>query len=146
MDQTERIEDQQLALYTDMLLAGRPAEDVRPPLADAVELLARAITPQPPPEHLRRKIRQKIAAEWPQPRPSLGQRLVELFRSPARQRWTWATVAAMVMVAAAAAVLAPTGSPELVGTPALGMETYLVVVALVLAGVLALGLWIGRKK
>jgi hypothetical protein len=144
----ERREDQRLAAFTDALLAARaePGASERPPLADAVELLARTISPQRPPETLRRRLKRCITAEWSRQHSPAGQRWRRVFKRPSR-RWAWTAVAALVVVTVlATALLVPAQTGGLTG--AVAGETGVTVLALiaVLAGVLAIAFWLARRK
>jgi hypothetical protein len=148
----EALSDQQLAAFTDAHLAGTEEPrsiqgdqaPVRPELADAVETLARTLGPQPPSDSLQRQIRRSIAAEWPQPRPSLNHRLRALFRWSAR-RWAWGASAALILLAVAVAILVRTEAETIPGTIPAGSGTALVVIFLVLAAVLGLAWLAGRR-
>lgn len=135
-----------MAAFTDALIAGEARKgDDRPPLAEAVELLARTMAPQPAPAALRRQVKRTIAAEWPRPRPSLGERLRALWRPPAR-RWAWAAVATLALLALAVAFAVPADGGTISGTVSGEGGTVLLVIGLVLVGVLGLAWWAGRRK
>lgn len=136
----EQARDQALVAFTDLLLAGELPEGAeRPPMAETVEMLARALSPQPPPEHLKLRIRRQVLAEWGKTEPSLHQRLLELVSRP-RYRWAWATVAALLVVAVAAVFLLPGVAESTVGTAWGGGTALPLLLALALAG-LMLVLW-----
>ena len=78
-------------------------------------LLARTLTPHPPPENLRRQVRKQVAAAWKQRPLTLGQRLQGLLRMPAYQR-AWASVAALAVVAVVAALTLPSSGVPVAGT------------------------------
>jgi hypothetical protein len=141
MDQ-EQLRDHDLANYTDALLEGKSSTS-SPPLASTVEALIEAASPQAPPEHLRRKIHQRVAGEWAQQQPSLGQRLSRLIRRPAR-RWAWAVVAAVALVVAGVALLIPSSSPALTGTAAGGVGAF--VIPVMVAGALVAAWFVTRRK
>jgi hypothetical protein len=137
----DRQGDQELASFTDALLAGQAMEEqARPELADMVETLARTISPQSPPESLRRQLRERTATEWAkQPRrPSWS--LSGLLGRPA-QRWVWAAATLVVALAVAAVLFTPAGTAGLSATAAGGPAATVAVVALVLIGLVALGVW-----
>jgi hypothetical protein len=144
--QDERRRDEELAAFTDALLEGEPEAEAcaRPPLVGTVERLARALGPRPVPSRLRRRLRQQIAADWPQLRRPLGQRLRRWLGSlgQPRLRWAYAVAGVLVVVAVAAALLLPADGLEITGTTLGQMDatTLLIVVGLVSA--LALGLLI----
>lgn len=150
MNEMEQRQDQDLVMFTDTLLESREEKDVgRPPLAETVEILARAVRPQAPPERLRLKIRKQIATEWARQQPSLAQRLFGWLgpspRQPARQL-AWAAVAIVAVVAVAAAVLLQPASQKLVGTVIGGAGMTMGAVLLVVVGVVVVGWYILRRK
>ncbi len=149
----EQAQDQELAAFADSVLAGQPAPPTGPPpLAQTVELLARAVSPHPPPEHLRRQIRQRIAAEWArqpsQASESAGLQarhwLLRLFR-PSKNQWAWAAVTAMAALAIMAGLLLPAQTEPLTGT-VVGGASVVGVIILVLVGLAVAGWLIVRKK
>jgi len=147
MNETKGSRDQELAAFTDALLEGQEADtENKPPLAEEVEILARTLAPKPPPAGLRRKVRRCVAETWEQQRPLL-QRLSELLNSLGRprQRWAWATAAALIVAAVAAVLLLPQGPLEISGTATghAGLAAWAGI--LVLAGIL-LALWIVRRR
>jgi len=138
MSKEEQRKDQELASFTDALLNGG-AVDVgeRPPLADTVEMLARVLHPQRPPESLRHRLRQRIAAEWERKEPRPRGRLLPTFRLSAGRR-IWAGIAALALLAVLALLTTPyTG--EAVGTATGGSWS----IALIAAVALLVGLLIG---
>lgn len=141
----EQAQDQALVTFTDRLLAGElPEEAERPPMAETIEMLARALSPQPPPEHLKLRIRRQVLAEWGKSEPSPAQRLLEFVSRP-RYRWAWAAVAALLVVAVAAALLLPGVGESTVGTAWGGEAALPLLLALALAGLL-LVLWRLTRK
>jgi hypothetical protein len=144
----ERREDQVLVAFTDTLLEGREmdAED-RPPLADTVETLARELGPRQPPAGLRRRVRQCIVKEWGQRQKPLLRRLSESLGSLGRprHRWAWATITALIVTAAAAALILPKGPFELSGTAAGDVGIAALATLLVLASVLVVA-WFARRR
>ena len=142
----EQQQDEQLAAFTDVVLEGRAASECgkRPPLADTVDMLTRVLSPQPPPDHLRLKIKRTITAEWRQQPPSLSQRLSKLFRQPAR-RWVWATAATLVAVAVVAALLAPALSDQITGT-ATGGGGMVMLAAFLVLGVILVVAWLLSRR
>jgi len=145
--QEEQAQDQALVTFTDLLLAGQlPEAAERPPMAETIEVLARVLSPQQPPEHLRLRIRRQVLADWGKTTPTLGQRLRELASRP-RYRWAWATVAALLIVALAAVVLLPGGGGEMIGT-AWGEGTILplFLLFLTLLGALLVAWWLSHRR
>ena len=144
-DDIEQLQDQELAAFTDALLAGQAAEGSDlPPLAQTVRALAQTISPQLPPERLRRKIERQIVVEWAKRQLTPTERVLQWFKLPARQ-WAWAGVAAVAVAAVAIALLAPAGAETLTGT-AIGDKGTTVIAILGLAGVLVMGWLAFRKK
>ena len=142
----DRQGDQELASFTDALLAGQAMEGPeRPALADVVETLARTISPQSPPEALRQQLRKRTAAEWARrtPRPSWS--LSRLLGRPA-QRWVWAAATLVVALAVAVVLLTPPGVAGLSATAAGGPAATVVAAALVLVGLVALGVWFITRR
>jgi len=78
-------------------------------------LLARTITPHPPPERLRRQVRREVATAWERRPLTLGQRVQGLLRMPAYQR-AWISVAALAVIAIVAALALPSGGVPVAGT------------------------------
>ena len=144
---TDPIEqDRTLAAFTDALMAGEAWQgDERPPLAELVELLARTMGPQPAPAALRRQVKRTIAAEWPRPHPSLREQVRALFRPPAG-RWVWGSVGALALLALAVAFWLPADGGTISGTVSGEGGTLLLMIGLVLAGVVGLAWWAGRRK
>ena len=143
MSKDERLRDEELAAFTDALLEGKleMKEGVRPPLADTVERLARSLSPQPMPSRLRRRMRQQIAATWPQLRRPLGQRLRRLLGSFGQPKLRWACVAAgvLVVVAVVAALLSPTDGLEITGMAPGQPDTTTLIIVVGLVSALMLG-------
>ena len=142
----DRQGDQELASFTDALLAGQALEGpVRPALADVVETLARTISPQAPPEALRQQLRERTTAEWARQAPHPGWSLSRLLGRPA-QRWVWAAATLVVVLAVAIVLLTPPGVAGLSATAAGGPAATIVVAALVLVGLVALGVWLITRR
>ena len=78
-------------------------------------LLARTLTPHPPPESLRRQVRKQVATVWEQRPLTLGQRVQALLRMPASRR-AWVSVAALAVVAVVAALVLPSNGVPVAGT------------------------------
>lgn len=105
-------------------------------------LLARTLTPHPPPENLRRQVRRRVAAEWEQRPLTLRERLAGLLKMPPRQR-AWASVAALAVVAVVAALAAPSSGVPIAGTVVGKAET--VAAALAVVAVVAVVGWLLYK-
>lgn len=158
---TEIEKDERLAAYTDALLnsqaepGGRISADLSAhpeegqgeveALAKVVKTLAQALSPHPPPDHLRLKIRRRVIAAWEQDRPAQKRRFLNLFRRPA-QRWAWAAVAASVLIVAAVALLLPHIPLETSGTASGEVGVFALVAFVAMAVVLAVALFIGRRR
>lgn len=138
-------EDEALAAFTDALLANQcpGAEERRPAFADTVEILARTLGPQTPPERLRLRIRRSILAEWPQPGPSLSRQVLRFFKRPAR-RWAWAAVAALFVLVLAIALILP-GPVMVTGTAAGGTGVIVLAILFIVAVVLAV-VWFTHQR
>ncbi len=78
-------------------------------------LLARTLTPNPPPESLRRQVHKRVAAEWERRPLTLSQRLQGLLRMPVYRR-AWVSIAALAVVAIVAALTLPSGGVPVAGT------------------------------
>jgi hypothetical protein len=142
----DRQGDQELASFTDALLTGQVMEEsARPALADVVETLARTISPQSPPEALRQQLRERTAAEWDKQPRRPGWSLASLLGRPA-QRWVWAAATLVVALAIAVVLFTPAGSAGLSATAAGGPAATVVVAALVLIGLVALGVWLITRR
>ena len=142
----DRQGDQELASFTDALLTGQVMEgSARPALADVVETLARTISPQSPPEALRRQLRERTTAEWARQAPRPSWSLSGLLGRPA-QRWVWAAATLMVALAIAVVLFTPAGVAGLSATAAGGPAATVVVAALVLVGLVALGVWFITRR
>ncbi len=142
----DRQGDQELASFTDALLAGQAQEgSVRPALADVVEKLARTIDPQSPPETLRQQLRERTRAEWARQTPRPGWSLSRLLGRPA-QRWVWVTATLVVALAVAVVLITPPGAAGLSATAAGEPAATVVVAALVLVGLVALGVWFITRR
>ncbi len=141
MGEEDRQGDQELASFTDALLSGQVIEgSARPALADVVESLARTVSPQPPPEVLRQRLRERAAADWAKRAPRPGWSLSGLLGRSA-QRWVWVAATLVVALAIAVVLFTPAGSAGLSATAAGGPAATVVVAALVLVGLVALGVW-----
>jgi hypothetical protein len=142
------MQDEQLSAFTDSLLEeGEPCvtDAERPPLANTVEVLARALKPAPVPERLRGQVGQRVAAQRKRQRQARRRPLPRLVGGRA-QRWAWAAVAALAAVAVATAVLLPNGTMPVVGTvTGVGIGIAVAVVAVVLAGVL-ITVWLRSRR
>jgi hypothetical protein len=142
----DRQGDQELAAFTDALLAGQAmGEQMRPELADVVEMLARTISPESPPEALRQLLRERTTAEWVRQAPRPGWSLSRLLGRPA-QRWVWATATLLVALAVAVAFLLPTGAAGLSATASGGPAATVAIAALVLIGLVAVGAWFITRR
>ena len=142
MSRDERLRDEELAAFTDALLEGKLEKDcARPPLADTVESLARALSPQPLPSRLRRRVRQQIATTWPQLRRPLGQRLRRLLGSfgQPKLRWAYAAAGVLIVVAITAALLLPTEGLATPGTAIGQMDTTTLIIVVGLVSALVIG-------
>jgi hypothetical protein len=153
MTNDERLRDEELAAFTDALLEGKLEMETssRPPLADTVEKLARALSPQALPTPLRHKVRRQIAAEWPQLSRPLGQPLRHWLGSFGRSplRWACAVAGVLVVVVIAAVLCLPTDNLEITGTIGgqINKTTLIAVVGLV--SVLGLGFviaWLTSRR
>ncbi|HOU11969.1 MAG TPA: hypothetical protein PKZ84_02550 [Anaerolineae bacterium] len=100
MKAQEKVTDQGVRAYSD---------------ARVEALLGRTLAPHPPPESLRRRVRQQVAAEWERRPLSLRQRLGGLLRAPT-YRQTWAAVAALAIIAVVAALVLPSSGVPVAGT------------------------------
>jgi hypothetical protein len=142
----DRQGDQELASFTDALLAGQATEgQARPELADIVETLARTISPEAPPESLRRRLRERTTAEWASQSRRPGWSLSRLLGRPARG-WVWAAATLVVALAVAIAFLTPTGTAGLSATAAGGPAATVIVAIFVLIGLAAIGLWFVNRR
>lgn len=115
----ERRKDNELATFTDALLEDRAGctEGERPPMAEVVELLARTMPTEPPPEDLRRRLRRRIRAAWKREHSGRLWQLPSLFGTR-KNRWAWATAGALILVAIAAALIVPEEATQITGTVA----------------------------
>ena len=146
VSEEDRQGDEELASFTDALLAGQAAEgQARPALADVVETLARTISPQSLPEDLRGRLRERTTAEWASQSPRPGWSLGRLWGRPA-QRWVWAAATLLVAMAVAVALLVPAGAAGLSATAAGGPAATVVVAGLVLIGLVAVGIWFISRR
>jgi hypothetical protein len=142
----EILRDEELAAFTDAVLdaqAGMVAPD-RPPCADVVDLLARALRAEQPPAGLRRRVRESVAAEWARQRGAAGHSPFRVLSRHGRP-WVWATIGALTLLAAAAALLVPSGAARLTGAAVGGPGLSVAVALLVLAGGLALA-WLFSRR
>lgn len=135
-------QDEELAAFTDALLGEDVEVDIeqRPPLADTVELVARVLAPEAPPDQLRRRVHRIIAEEWnPEPqRPGL----FGVFRIRRRPLWA-AAVAALVVLAVATVLLVTPGTEGVVGAAGGGpwLVPLIVVTLLLAAGIVGWMFW-----
>jgi hypothetical protein len=111
--------------------------------AETEVLLARTLASRPPPESLRRQVRQRVAEAWDRRPLSLQQRLEGLFRAPA-YRWAWGAVAALALVAVSAALIAPANMP-VAGTAIGDAGTVFLIIILVGVVLLVLGRFLFRR-
>ena len=109
----ERALDEALAAFTDALLGEKTMTAERPPEADMIELLAKTITPEPPPDRLKVRVKRLIASEWP--RKSRRKPGWRRFFTP-RRRLALGLVAALLIVALAVAWWVPLGGGPIAGT------------------------------
>ena len=107
-------------------------------------LLARALTPHPPPENLRRQVRKQVATAWEQQPLTLRERLAGLLKMPARQR-AWASVVALAVIAVVAALATPSGGVPIAGTVVGKAETVAIALAACTALVLIV-VWFRRRR
>jgi len=107
-------------------------------------LLARTLTPHPPPESLRRQVRKQVAATWDRQPPTLRERVAGLLRMPAHQR-AWVSVAALAVVAVVAALAAPSGGVPIAGTVVGKAETVAIALA-ACAGLALIVVWFKRRR
>ncbi len=146
MGEEDRQGDQELASFTDALLAGQAmTEQARPELAEVVEALARTIGTQQSPEALRQQIRERMTAEWAKRTPRPGWSLSGLLGRPA-QRWAWAAATLVAILAFAVVLFTPTGAAGLSATAAGGPAATVVAAALVLVGLVAAGVWFITRR
>ena len=142
----DRQGDQELASFTDALLAGDAVEgQARPALADVVEMLAHSMSLQSPPEDLRGRLRERTRAEWARLAPSPDWSLSRLLGRPP-QRWVWAAATLVVALAVVAALLVPAGAAGLSATAVGGPAETVVVAALVLIGLAVVGAWFITRR
>lgn len=113
-------------------------------LIRTVEALAQALDAQPPPERLRRQVRQRILVEWGRRQATKRRWLAVLFQRPA-QRWAWATVAALLVIVAAIALTSKATS-AITGTIIGGGIGTLILVALLGLAVVLLIVWIILRR
>jgi hypothetical protein len=142
VNEQESRRDEELAAFTDAVLGEDVAADIeqRPPLADTVELMARVLVPEEPPDQLRRRIHRVIAKEWnPEPHRSS---LFDMFRIRRRPLWT-AAVAALVVLAIATVLLVTPGTEGIVGAAGGGpwLVPLIIVMSLLAAGIIGWILW-----
>jgi hypothetical protein len=105
-------------------------------------LLARTLTPHPPPESLRCRVLRQVAAEWDRRPLTVGQRLQGVLRAPTYRR-AWVSVAALAIVAIVAALVLPSGGVPIAGTVVGKMET--VAIALAACALIAVVAWFIHK-
>ncbi len=142
----DRQGDQELASFTDAVLAGKAQEgSVRPALAEVVETLARTISPQAPPEALRQQLHERMRSEWARQAPRPGWSLSRLLGRPT-QRWVWAAATLVVALAIATVLITPPGAAGLSATAAGEPAATIVVAGLALVGLVALGIWFITRR
>lgn len=131
--QQEHALDQELAAFTDHLLAGGDEREtgVRPPLADTVKLLSETIQPEPPPDALRRRLHRRVTQERRrQKRASLRTRISRSLRVlPRRPAWVAVSVATLTLLVVFLLLLSPV-SPVGIPGAAGGASWPLVLLAL----------------
>jgi hypothetical protein len=149
----ERRHDEALATFTDALLEGAEMhERERPALAETVEVLARTLEPEAPPERLRRQVLAQIRAEWGKEhraeRRSLGQQVLDALRSlgRSRQRRVWAAAAALLVAAVGVALVCPAWIGGATGTAHGGTGATALAIGLLLAGGIALTWFVLRRR
>lgn len=143
-DELEQAQDDELAAYTDALLAGREAPGQEPPFAGVVRALAAATRAETPPKRLRGQVRRQIAAEWARQQPSQALRLGRLLRGTG-QRWAWGAVAVVALVVASVALFLPSSGQPLMGTATGGAGPVLAIVALGMIVLAAVVWWVRRR-
>lgn len=144
---------EELAAFTDALLEGEVMDETeRPPLAETVELLARTLEPEEPPERLRRNILRQIRAEWGKghraERRPLGQQVLDALRSLgwSRRRLVWAAAAALLVAALAVTLLLPKDVGGTTGTALGGPGMTALVAVLALVGLAAVVVWVVKRE
>jgi len=153
----EDMSSEKLAAFTDALLGGEAMDErERPPLAETVELLARALEPEKPPERLRRSILRQIRAQWEREhgakdrsqRESLIERLLEPLQGlgRSRRRLIWTAAVALLMAAVGVALLLPEDMGGTTGTAVGGPGMTALVAVLALVGVVAVVVWIVKRE
>ncbi|HEY75222.1 MAG TPA: hypothetical protein G4O00_03450 [Thermoflexia bacterium] len=138
---TDRLEDERLAAYTDQLLSGLPSED-RPPLADAVDILARTLSWQEVPAGVRIRLRQRLAVEWER------QHRRRPWGVPVWRPWRrllWVAAGLTLVGALAVLILSPTARTELSAT-SVGTAGGKVLLALGVAALLLLIVFLLRRR
>jgi len=148
LDQEERRIDEELAAFTDGLLERRAGVEGGglPALASAVGVLSRTLSPQPPPDALRRRLKQRVAVEWRRQHPSLARQLLSAFARPVRQRAWVAAAMALVLVVAVAALLLPGSTPEITATAVGEGKVAVFAIATLLAAGALVALWIASRR
>lgn len=144
MNEDERVKDSALAVFTDRLLAHQwEDEEGRPPLADTVEILNRTLTPTPPPDRLRHRLRERVAAEWPLSHPVPRRSLFLQLARPLR-RWGWAV--ALLAVAFLAALLMPANVGHISGTATGDVRLILLVAGLAIFIIASVAAWLSTRR
>lgn len=147
MDKQEIERDNELAAFTDDLLEGEAVwpSGEPPPLASTVEVLARTLEPEDPPEALRRRIHRSVAREWRKRQPSLWDRLSRRF-SYRSHRMVWvAAVTALAVLAIASLLIFPSLPESTVGTATGGAGWFAVVAGAALLFFLIVS-WIRSRR
>ncbi|MBN1178328.1 MAG: hypothetical protein JXD18_03900 [Anaerolineae bacterium] len=145
MDEQELKHDQALAAFTDALLEGQMDEHgERPPLASAVQVLARAMGPEAPPQALRQRVHRAVAEEWRREHPSAIEQLVRWIIHPRRRVWA-AAGAMLVAVLALAALFVPSSTGGGFGTAVDSSKWFLVVAFVALIVFVAVEWWRSRR-
>ena len=145
--QEEQAKDNQLADFTDALLEGQTSLDagrLQSREVAMVELLARAVAPQPVPDRLRQELTRRIAAEFSREHPPLMRRLLQSLGRPSHRR-LWATAAIMTVVAIAAVLLFPLDGSHITGTVTGEIGGIALVFGLVLIGAMLIAWRVSRR-
>ncbi|MGD1993756.1 MAG: hypothetical protein PVI59_11235 [Anaerolineae bacterium] len=144
VNERESRQDEELAAFTDALLGKDVEADIeaRPPLADTVELLARVLAPEEPPDRLRQRVHRAIAEEWDFA--SHRSWFFQMFRVRRRPLWI-AAVAALAVLAAVTILLVTPGTEGVEGAAEGGpwLIPLIIVMWLVAAGLVG---WILRRR
>lgn len=111
--------------------------------------LARAMTPEPPPAHLRRQVHRAVARAWREEHPGVWARIYDTLRGALRRpsaRLAWGAIAVLFLVALLAVWIVPGGGQPLPGTAWGEIKLWVVLaVGLVLGGLAALLYWRSRR-